>query len=136
MIVIAAVDDNMGMLFNHRRQSQDSCLRAYLLQHYTPLWMNAYSYGQFQKETEANIQVHEQCLALAQAGEYVFVENIPLAPYLQQIEGMILCRWNRHYPAQVYLDVQPTQCGWQVTETVELVGSSHEKITIEVYARG
>ena len=31
MIVIACVDDRMGMLFNRRRQSQDAALRQRLL---------------------------------------------------------------------------------------------------------
>lgn len=30
MIVIACLDDNGGMMFNHRRQSQDSVLRAHI----------------------------------------------------------------------------------------------------------
>ena len=32
MIVIACVDDRMGMLFNRRRQSQDAALRQRLLE--------------------------------------------------------------------------------------------------------
>ena len=31
MILIACVDDNLGMLFNNRRQSMDRVLRARLL---------------------------------------------------------------------------------------------------------
>ncbi len=31
MIVCVAVDDNRGMMFNNRRQSQDKILRKYLL---------------------------------------------------------------------------------------------------------
>ena len=30
MIVIACLDDNGGMMFNHRRQSQDRMLRAHI----------------------------------------------------------------------------------------------------------
>ena len=30
MIVIACLDDNGGMMFNHRRQSQDRVLRAHI----------------------------------------------------------------------------------------------------------
>lgn len=32
MIVICVMDDHGGMLFNHRRQSQDRILRARILQ--------------------------------------------------------------------------------------------------------
>ena len=31
MILCVAVDDNMGMMFNRRRQSQDKNLRKYLI---------------------------------------------------------------------------------------------------------
>ena len=40
MIVIACVDDRMGMLFNRRRQSQDAALRQRLLERAAgrPVW--------------------------------------------------------------------------------------------------
>ena len=45
MIVIACLDDNGGMMFNHRRQSQDRVLRAHIaaLVGGAMLWMNHYS---------------------------------------------------------------------------------------------
>lgn len=45
MIVIACLDDNGGMMFNHRRQSQDRMLRAHIaaLVGDARLWMNHYS---------------------------------------------------------------------------------------------
>ena len=44
MIVIACLDDNGGMMFNHRRQSQDRVLRAHIaaLVGDARLWMNHY----------------------------------------------------------------------------------------------
>ena len=49
MNVMVVVDDNGGMLFNSRRQSQDSALRAYILNitKNSVLWMNQYSLRQF-----------------------------------------------------------------------------------------
>ena len=45
MILIVCVDDHNGMMFNHRRQSQDRILRADILELTggKKLWMNAYS---------------------------------------------------------------------------------------------
>ena len=45
MILIVCVDDHNGMMFNHRRQSQDRVLRADILEltDGKKLWMNAYS---------------------------------------------------------------------------------------------
>ena len=49
MIVCVAVDDNLGMTFNKRRQSQDRVLRERLLEltQGRDLWMNSYSVQQF-----------------------------------------------------------------------------------------
>lgn len=45
MIVITCLDQKNGMMFNHRRQSQDSVLREHVakLVANVPLWMNHYS---------------------------------------------------------------------------------------------
>ena len=45
MIVITCLDQKNGMMFNHRRQSQDCVLREHVakLVANVPLWMNHYS---------------------------------------------------------------------------------------------
>ena len=45
MIVIVAVDDRNGMMFNRRRQSQDRVLREHILDMTVgkKLWMNHYT---------------------------------------------------------------------------------------------
>ena len=49
MIIAVCIDDKGGMLFNHRRQSQDRLLREDLLTEAAgrPLWMSGYSAKQF-----------------------------------------------------------------------------------------
>ena len=49
MIVIVALDDRGGMMFNHRRQSQDKVLRERVLKVTAgkKLWMNHYTEKQF-----------------------------------------------------------------------------------------
>ena len=51
MILIVCVDDHNGMMFNHRRQSQDRVLRADILELTggKKLWMNAYSRKQLRR---------------------------------------------------------------------------------------
>ena len=52
MKVIVVIDDKNGLLFNHRRQSQDRIIREKILSiiQGRKLWMNAYSHRQFKDE--------------------------------------------------------------------------------------
>lgn len=60
MIVMAAVDTALGLLFNGRRQSQDSVLRQHLLTKASGrLWLNAYSAAQFDAAQQAQLQIAE-----------------------------------------------------------------------------
>lgn len=136
MIVMTVVDDRMGMMFHYRRQSQDRVLRKKMLSIAagTKLWMNAYSYGQFQQEVDKSILCVDNFLELAREGEYCFVEDEPLQVHLPRIETLILFRWNRSYPGDQFLDIDLSKKEWKLTKVEEFSGSSHEKITMEVYA--
>lgn len=134
MILIACMDDNRGMMFNRRRQSRDRIVCEDILAHTDGhiLRMNSYSAKLFSDAPEGRILVDEEFLSLAQEGEFCFVES--LLPPSDHIEAMILYRWNRDYPADVYFDL-PLNEGWNLTETVEFAGSSHPIITKEVYLK-
>lgn len=133
MIIIACVDGNNGMLFHARRQSRDRLLRERILRRCAGgrLWMNAYSRSQFPDGAE--ITVHEACLSLAGKGEFCFVENQDVRPVSDRVEQVILYRWNRAYPADVYFSF-PLD-GWSLSHREEFAGSSHQRITEEVYVR-
>lgn len=156
MILIAAVDDNNGMMFNKRRQSKDRSLREriLLLAKGHKLWMNDYTYRQFLDEAVSITEKHtgsapeaadgiaieeicvdEDFLESAGSGEYCFVENVPAASYEEKMEKIILFRWNRKYPSDFQFDIELGTCGWKLAETKEFPGFSHEKITEEVYVR-
>ena len=135
MIVMICVDDSMGLLFNHRRQSQDSALRNRIQQKTRgqKLWMNSYSARQF-GET-ASVCISESFLAQAGPKDFCFVENQHLSSYEAQIDQLILYKWNRSYPADFYFDISLSEHGWHLVSTEKFPGSSHEKITEEVYTR-
>ena len=137
MIVIVCLDDNNGMMFNRRRQSQDRCLRERVLEltGQGVLWMNHYSAKQFDAANIPHLNIDDAFLQEAVTGQYCFVENAALAPFEQWIEKIIVFRWNRAYPADQYFDLQLTPDKWQKTETSEFAGSSHDLITMEVYTR-
>ena len=128
MILIACVDDNMGMAFNNRRQSQDRVLRDRLLERVgtAKLWMSPYSARQFEVLPES-AQVCEDFLSRAGAGEYCFVElECP-----EKAEEVMLYHWNRAYPADVRFTLKLEH--FRRVEQTEFSGSSHPKITEEIY---
>ena len=144
MKIIVCVDNQNGMMFNHRRQSQDRVLRKRILELTggKKLWMNAYSQKQFlqvngnmskEQEQSGQIQADEAFLEKAGPGEYCFVENKDVVPYESRIEEVILCHWNRDYPADVFFEVDLSK--WRLEERKDFSGYSHEKITKEIYNR-
>lgn len=136
MIPIVCVDDHGGTMFNGRRQSQDRLLRKHLMEVVVgngQLWMNAYSRRQFREYDNDRIMVAEDFLAKAPPGTYCFVEGQLLGPWTERMEGLILFHWNRVYPADTYLDLTLPNGMWRLVIKEEFSGSSHEKITKEVY---
>lgn len=131
MIIVVCIDDQGGMLFNRRRQSQDRLLREDLLREAAgrSLWMNAYSAKQFAPLPE-NIRVAEDFPARAGDGDFCFFENVNPVPWLERAERIVLYRWNRHYPADRWFP-QPLP-GRTVQRTEDFPGASHETITKEV----
>ncbi|MBQ9521911.1 MAG: ribonuclease Z [Oscillospiraceae bacterium] len=137
MNIITVIDDGGGLMFNHRRQSQDRILRERILalSDGSRLWMNAYTRKQFDNTESDAISVDEDFLRKAPDGDFCFVENVPLLPVLERVERVILFRWNRAYPSDMKLDLDLSAPPWTLVETVEFPGYSHEKITEEVYVR-
>lgn len=134
MILIACVDDNLGMAFNHRRQSKDQALRGHILALTAgrPLWMSPYSAKQFGEEGE-NIRVDEAFLSKASEQEFAFTEIDKPGLFAQQIEQVVLYHWNRLYPADLRFDLELS--GYTLTASTDFAGSSHEKITEEIYTK-
>ena len=90
MKIIVCVDKKNGMLFNFRRQSQDSEIlkRISEMSKNTKLWMNDYSAKLF--DDSDNICVSENFLHEAGNGEYCFIENIVIPT--NGIEEKLSCR--------------------------------------------
>lgn len=131
MNIIVCLDDKNGMLFNKRRQSSDIRLidRIMEITSHSTLLMNSYSAKQFSD----NIIINENFLNIAKAGEYCFVENCDIKDYKEKIEKIIIYRWNRVYPADMFFPIEILE-GLKLASTYEFKGNSHEKITEEIYA--
>lgn len=135
MIVLICVDDDMGMLFNSRRQSKDVILRSRIMEKTRghKLWMNHYSAKQFEEDDQHEINVEEDFLLDAAPGDFCFVETQLLQAYEKWIEKLILYRWNRKYPSDLKFDLNLRD--WKLIETTDFVGNSHTKITEEIYVK-
>lgn len=135
MIVIVCVDDNLGMMFNNRRQSRDIEVvkKIVELTKGSRLWMNKYSYELFEKSDRSNINVDSDFLSETANGEYCFVEDTDLKSYEKWVERIIVFRWNTIYPLERVFDINLEE--WQLKESSDFIGRSHEKITMEVYSK-
>lgn len=131
MKFIFCVDKNNGLLFGWRRQSQDSVLRQRLLEYINakPLYMSTYSAKQFEGQGVAD----DNYLTNAPDDAYCFVED---GDYdLSVADEVVLFLWNRDYPADKFLEFEPKSMGFKRVQKTDFEGSSHKKITMEVYKR-
>lgn len=136
MIVIACVDDNMGMMFNNRRQSKDIVVIQKILEitKGQNLWMSRYSFEMFKDFDYSNINVEEMLMSETPQGEYCFLEDKEIYPYQKWVDKVILFKWNRDYPYDKKFDDIDLN-NWKLVEREELIGNSHDKISMEVYVR-
>ncbi len=139
MQVILCADEKNGLMFNHRRQSQDRELRKRILTIIgeEKLYTGACSAGQFtEKEWEDKLVICEDPMAAAAGNIYYFAEGQDLLPAAEAgvIEEVILYRWDKVYPADTWIDLSRSG-NWQPVSAAEFPGYSHEKITEEIYRR-
>ncbi len=133
MIVILCLDETGGMLFNHRRQSRDQAVAERIRQICAgkKLWMNSYSYQLYGDLKGVDTVKDDRFLNKAGNREACLVETEMLSPVADQIEEIIVFWWNRKYPADFFLDIDLSQ--WEKFQQREYPGSSHDKITEEMY---
>lgn len=133
--VAVCIDDENGRMFGGRRQSRDRVLIADLLREAAdrPVYIGEYSKLLF--GDDPRVTVCDDPMADCMDGGVCFAEEQPLKPHLGSIGTLILYRWNRLYPADVYLDIDPTKEGFSLVSSSEFEGSSHERITKEVYRK-
>ena len=137
MIAVVCLDERLGMTFNGRRQSRDRVLCENVINDVAKkggrLLMAEYSKMLFEG-AKIPLICRDDFLDIAEEGDTCFVENRALISYADRINMLVVYRWNRHYPSDMTLDLDIEKC-FGLISTEELVGSSHEKITKEIYVK-
>lgn len=142
MKAIVCVDDRNGMMFNKRRVSRDRevcrailemCAGKRLLMNESSstLFMPLFKEYRNKNLDTPEIVTDSQYMTKAGDEDWCFVEDVSLKPYQNQIDTLVIYRWNRCYPADFHLDI--TTDRWQTVHCREFCGFSHEKITEEIY---
>lgn len=132
MRIIVCLDDNQGMLFNKRRQSRDVKVMEDISTLTNEVWINSFSEKLFEG-TGLHANIDETFLAQAGVDEFCFVENEKLLPHVDNIEQLIVYKWNRKYPSDFKLDLNLDE--WKLTESMDFAGNSHKQITREIYVK-
>lgn len=135
MTLYFCLDDRNGMLFNHRRQSRDIAVME-----------------DIRSRVEGELLIDPLSRVLAEAaeisysyapgevtqelqGSHFFVEDRVPGDWVGLASSVVIYRWNRHYPADRYFEIDLTALGFTLSETVDFPGKSHKTITREVYVR-
>ena len=131
MNLIVCLDDKNGYSFASRRQTKDRVQLNDMLAFVgkNNLFLTDYSSKLF-SEIPANVKITNTPQQSADTGDFCFIENIAIDDI--NAEKIIIYRWTRSYPSDKQFP-ENLLAGKTLVSTTEFRGSSHEKITREVY---
>ncbi len=132
MTVIVCVDNKNGMLFNHRRQSSDQNLLNFLFQKFPNQKLHIRPFSEKLFSAYADRVIVDENFSQTDHKTVCFVEDVDVAQ-LQFVEKLIVCKWNRAYPSDFRLTVDLS--AYSLANTTDIVGHSHDKITIQEYMK-
>ncbi len=129
MTLYICLDDRNGLQFNRRRQSRDAAVLEDIRSRCAgSLLIDPFSEKLIREAAIPYVLPPEEA-------EDFFAETVPSEEILEKTGKIVIYRWNRHYPADVRWEPDLDTLGFVLTETAEFPGTSHEKITREVYER-
>ena len=136
MRVIVCIDDRGGMLFNNRRNGRDKALLEDVRHDLEGgvLLISGFS-EKLIEPSGIRFKVDEDFLTTAGDTDTCFVEGLALRPHLDRISELVIYNWNRRYPSDTRLDIDPAKDGFRMLTLTEFKGNAHERITKEVYVK-
>lgn len=135
MKVIICLDNNNGISFNNRRQSRDRVLIDDVMKSVNGGRLFVHPYSEILFTDKSQLVVSGSYLQEAGPDDYCFVELQSLDAILSEINEFIVYHWNRHYPADSFFTIDLAKQGFKLDSRLEFEGSSHDKITKEVYKK-
>ena len=133
MNIIVCVDEKKGMLFNKRRQSKDKLVIKDIIDNLeSDLYINDYSKELFVDYMDSN-KIHVVEEFNFEKDKYYFIENLDVSSYEKNISNIIIYNWNRTYPKDKTFNIDLNN--YELVNTIEFVGNSHDKITKQIYKR-
>ena len=136
MIIIACVDNDMGMSFNNRRLSKDKVVTKHIIDLVSnkKIWINNFSKDLFEDYNLDNLIIDDEFINKIGENDYCFIENIVPTEIEDKADKIIIYNWNRKYPADLYFNINLEN--WILEEETDFIGNSHDKITQKIYIRG
>lgn len=134
MYIVVCLDTMGGILFNNRRQSRDSVIVNDVVNMAgEKLYMSAYSKKLF-KDVDGII-VGEEFPFTYDEGAYCFAECEIPEDAVDKAEGFVIYHWNKLYPQDVSFDISLVKNNFKLESSEDLVGTSHDKITKEIWKK-
>ena len=135
MTVIICTGERGEMLFNKRRVSRDEYVSLDIINTVggRKLYVKPYSEKLF-----SDFGGYELCddpLAKCSEGDFVFIEDEDITPYLEKAKGLIIYNFSTRYPYDLKFDTPPAELGFRRVDSKKFAGHSHEKIVKDVYRK-
>ena len=133
MTVIVCLGNSNGMAFNERRQSRDSRV----LEDIRALFPNGIKIAPYSEKLVSAAKIrYTVCEDLASEAEgAMFVETFDPTVIVSRINRLVIYRWNREYPADLFCTLDPKSSGWTLKSVEEFCGTSHETVTREIFEK-
>ena len=133
MKIAVCIEKSGGMLFNNRRVSRDSVVQEKLLELVgeASICTNEFSAKLF--EDSSKLKISNNFLSVASDEDICYIENVAIP--MDKVAQIYLFQWNRDYPADTYFDYNLKDFGFKKVRSEDFAGTSHKKITLEVYQK-
>ena len=134
MKLVVCLDENKGIRFFGKRQSQDELQRKNLFKLIgnAKLFLSEYSYDLY-KDSKFNFEIIYENTEIVEDSVFLY-EGEFLDRFLPYVDEIIVYFWNRDYPFDETFDEFLQDC-WNEKEVLEFKGKSHEKITRKIFVK-